>query len=175
MNFLDWFLNESFKKKYSFSSVQVNLPSNLSKQIIKFGKSIPNKEIYEKEGREDEIHITVLYGIHTTSYLKVFKLFKDLKPFKCKLGKTSCFETETYDVLKIDVHCPKLHKLNKLLTENVKYTNKYPKYIPHVTIAYLKSGKGKKYIDDSTFEGTEFIVDNMVFSSSNGKKYVFNF
>lgn len=36
--------------------------------------------------------------------------------------------------------------MNTAITKNFKYSNSYNKYIPHLTIAYLKPGTGKKYV-----------------------------
>mgnify|MGYP003352094323 CR=1 FL=1 len=40
----------------------------------------------------------------------------------------------------------KLNALNKQLCK-FPYTNDYPDYKPHITIAYVKKGLGKKYLD----------------------------
>jgi hypothetical protein len=49
-------------------------------------------------------------------------------------------------VLKLDVDCDVLHKVNKELSK-LPHTTEYPNYKPHVTIAYLKPGLGKKYLN----------------------------
>jgi len=36
--------------------------------------------------------------------------------------------------------------MNKQIAKNFKYSNDYSKYIPHITIAYLLPGTGKKYV-----------------------------
>jgi 2'-5' RNA ligase len=55
------------------------------------------------------------------------------------------FETPDYDVVKFDVKSKDLVKLNKLLTDSFEFTTDYPDYHPHMTIAYVKKGTGKKY------------------------------
>ncbi len=55
------------------------------------------------------------------------------------------FETPDYDVVKFDVESEQMSKLNKLMTDNFDYTNDYPDYHPHMTVAYVKKGMGKKY------------------------------
>jgi hypothetical protein len=62
---------------------------------------------------------------------------------------------DKYDVLKFDVRYPTksgafLHKINSKLQE-LPHTNGFPDYHPHSTIAYLKSGSGKKYIEKFLF------------------------
>jgi 2'-5' RNA ligase len=46
------------------------------------------------------------------------------------------------------------------MTENFEYTTDYPDYHPHITIAYLKPGCGKKYAEElkeeKIFEPTKY-------------------
>lgn len=57
--------------KYDYSSIHVDVPKDISDDIIKWGrKEISDREIFVMPrdpglGREDEIHVTVLYGLHT--------------------------------------------------------------------------------------------------------------
>lgn len=173
------------KKTYDYSSTQFNLPLDVANKIIKWGKeNIPEKILYidpEKKtsyGRETEIHVTVLYGITSDSSLRTRALLKNQKSFEIKLGKISIFDTsDLFDVVKIEVMSPELHKLNQKFCNGLAYENKYSKYIPHVTIAYVKHGEGKKYNGLTPFQGIKINVDNVLFSpkSRTGKeKITFN-
>jgi len=168
--------------KYSYSSVQINLPESLSKRIISWGKrAIPDREIFKDVknpsfGRENEIHVTVLYGIHGDNSSGSRKIVKDFAPFKATLGAIDVFDTNPqFDVVMVKVNCPKLHELNKKFTANLSYTNKYPIYKPHVTIAYVKKGEGKKYKNKKEFEGETFDVNSIKFSSRKGYKETIRF
>ena len=62
----------------------------------------------------------------------------------------SLFENKKYDVLKFDVKYSNkgdnlLHRCNKLL-KNHPFTTDFPDYHPHMTIGYIKPGKGYKYV-----------------------------
>jgi hypothetical protein len=168
------FLAEKNNVTHDFSSTQFNFPDDISDKIINWGKkNIPDSEISEASdnsgGREDEIHVTVLYGIHDGCPKETEKLLKDVKPFKITLGKTSFFSNEKFDVLKLEVNSQDLKALNKLLSEKLEFTNKYT-YVPHVTIAYMKNGTAKKYANDDTFMGIKIQVSEIVFSSKDGDK-----
>jgi hypothetical protein len=163
--------------KYSFSSVQINLPNDLSKKIIAWGKNNIDDDIIFRDptnpsfGRENEIHVTVLYGIHSKTSKDTRMVVKSVKPFTIKLGEISIFDTsDLFDVVKIEVKSPELHNLNKLFCNKITYTNKYKGYKPHVTIAYVKHGKGKQYVGKTPFVGKTFEVDHIMFSSREGKK-----
>jgi 2'-5' RNA ligase len=112
---------------------------------------IDKKDLYinkdsVSDGLEKDPHITILYGFHDeTDVNKMKKLLKD-KTVNLSIDKMSLFENDEYDVLKFNVISNDLAKLNKLMKVNFEYTSTYPNYIPHLTIAYLKKGEGKKYI-----------------------------
>lgn len=164
------------KTKYSFSSTQVNLPKSLADDIIAWGKThIPETEIFVDHndpnfGREDEIHVTVLYGIHSESPFEIKNLLARQKPFQIELGKIGIFTNDIFDVVKINVKSPELNTLNKKLTNSIEYTSKFKEYQPHITVAYLKKGKGWKYEGNKSFDGKLFTADHIYFSSRNGKK-----
>jgi len=164
------FLQEKKNTNYDFSSTQVNLPHALANKIIKWGKvHIPDNELHEL-GREDEIHATVLYGIHDSEPDAVKKLLKSIQPINIKLGKISLFSDDEYDVIKIDVRSPDLHKLNAKLRDSLKYTSSHPIYKPHVTIAYVKKGRGKKYDGLDPFDNNSIKINQIIFSSKDGTK-----
>jgi len=162
---------------YSYSSTQIYLPDELSDRIIQWGSlHIANGDLYTDPGdpsfgRENEIHTTILYGIHSDDPAPVQALVRTLRPFTCKLSSVSLFKTSAkFDVVKIDVRCPELHLLHKLLSGNLEVTNCYPTYRPHVTIAYVQPGRADVLNGSRDFAGERFRVGGIVFSSRSGKK-----
>jgi 2'-5' RNA ligase len=166
--------------KYDFSSVHVEVEHPLADEIINWGKrQVPDEDIYVTQkdptfGREDEIHITVLYGIHSDNPKKSIDLISNLGSIKGKLGKVNVFTNPIkFDVVMIEVVSNELCKLNEVLHNNITYTNKYGKYHPHITVAYVKKGKGWKYSGSSNWENKEFTCNFGVFSSKDGTKHKF--
>ena len=114
--------------------------------------SIVDKEdIYEKDddyGYEKDPHITIVYGFHEDEVDKdqMYKQIKEMKPVEVTINKINIFETDDYDVVKFDV--PITKELKKYRKEFLKFPNTqtYKEYHPHMTIAYVKKGEGKKYI-----------------------------
>ena len=133
--------------------------------------SLINKEdLYEKDdeyGIETEPHTTILYGFHDeVTADKVFDLYKEnteLKPVEVKTDGISIFENDEFDVVKLDVDSKLLTKLNGIMKE-LPNTSTYPEYHAHITIAYVKKGKGKKYIKKFSKEQT-LIGDKLVYST----------
>lgn len=132
--------------------------------------SIPKTEL-AKDGIEDHCHITVKFGLHDSSPDKVRKVIRDFGPISLTFGGTSLFTSDMHDVLIVEVDSDDLHRLNALIKKSVKCTDTFPVYKPHLTIAYLKPGKGKKYKGRDDFAGISCTVDKVEFSSKDRQKY----
>ena len=159
------------KAEHEFSSTQVNLPESIAGKIHRWGcQFIPNSDIYPEEGREDEMHVTVLFGLHDNEPDDVEEALEGESPIKLTLGKTSIFEAEKYDVVKLGVESDDLHRINAKLRDRCEHTMTYPEYKPHCTIAYVKKGMGKKYIGNDKFAGTKLEIDEVLFSNKRREK-----
>lgn len=165
------------KLAYDFSSLQCDLPKDLSEEIYEWGLANIPDEFLADDGRQaqDDIHVTVKYGIHITDPTVVRELLINQKPLKAKLGKISLFESDDHDVVKLEISSNQLHQLNKTVSNNLEVTDTYPQYIPHVTIAYVKKGCGSRYDGCETFSGREVIFDNATFSGKDNRKTVLVF
>ena len=153
-------------------TVMVDVPK--SPDLMNFIKNVPDADVYKlgdsEYGKTTKPHITVLYGLDIPEEEKAKKILSNISSsLTATLGKVSLFHPpgEDFDVLKINVSSTDLNKLNALLRKNVKYTNSFNDYKPHVTIAYLKKGKGDKYVGDTTFEGKKLTFPSLVYSDAN--------
>lgn len=177
MSFKQFLANESRKTKYDYSSLLVELPVELTDDIISWGfDHLDEKAIYTDPkdptfGREDDCHITLIYGIHTGDVREVKPVLAGEKPFEVTLGSLSLFKTNgKFDVLKIDAYGEGLYRINRLARHHLKVTENYPFYVPHVTIAYLKKGKGDSYAGNATLKDKTFTVSVVTFSAKSGIK-----
>jgi len=164
-------------KTYDYSSVIYLLPEKVAKKIHQWGlQNVKDKDLFHNPedptfGREDEMHCTVIYGIHDKRSVAARQVLKEVKPFEIKLGKVTAFTTpEKFDVLKVGVTSPDLHDLHDLLRDKLEVTESFPEYKPHVTIAYLQKGKAESLVGSDKFKGITVTVDKVVFSSSAGVK-----
>jgi ferritin-like metal-binding protein YciE len=177
-------LKEAFKKSadsYDYQSTQLDLPQAIADKVIEFGQIIPESELYiEPEtngcGRETDIHVSVMYGIDIgVTADEITEVIGEFKPITITLGKTSIFECEDYDVVKIEVTSPELKKLHYLIGDKISCSgNKFPDYKPHITIAYVKKGMGIKYAGENSFEGTDITINQLIFSNIKGIKTFIN-
>jgi len=132
---------------------------------------IPDEDLHEY-GREDEPHVTVLYGLHTGSAAKVKKALADNEctVMTVRMGGLDIFENDDFDVLIRKVErVDHLTEVRKHLIDKLETTITFKDYKPHATVAYLKKGKGKEYLKkykdlDWKLNG-EFDCDTIDFSN----------
>lgn len=163
---------------YSYGCVMLSLdiPQKTWKEIQ---NKIDDKDVYidpkdDTVGREDECHVTILYGLHNDIKDEhVEEIIDNWYPITITLSKVSKFEKDDYDVLKFDIENRNLKKFNREIKE-LPYTNDYPKYSAHCTIAYLKKGTADKYIKEfnEDLEPIELTAEKIKYSKADKtKKY----
>ena len=163
---------------YDFSSVQCNMPPELSAEIYNWGVDNIPDECLTNDGRQpqDDIHVTVKYGIHIVDPTKIRDHLMNQKNIKIKLGPVSLFDTNPeYDVVKLSVESDQLRDLNKMINNNFEVTNTHPRYIPHITIAYVKKGSGDCLVGRDDFAGREINLDGATFSGKDNRKTLLKF
>jgi len=172
-------INEKKGDSYDYGCVMLYFEFPSLKGIQ---SDITQDDLYTEEndrsyGFEDEPHVTLLYGLHKE--VTIEDVLEKIKPYRYDdllLTNISAFENQKYDVLKFNVVYPTrggsyLKQADKALTE-LPHTTDFPDYHAHSTVAYLKPGKAKKYIEQ--FKGTEHIVkpSKIVYSMASGEKIV---
>jgi len=168
-------LESKKNNKYDYGCVMLYL--DVSKEEMKrLQDVIDEDDIYREDdnegfGREDEPHVTILYGIHAdVPDEDVEKLIEEIKNPEMEVKKVSAFKNDKFEVLKFDVKSKDLQKLNKKF-KSLPHTNTYPEYHPHVTIAYIKNGKSDSYIDKlNNIESIKFKIKNIVYSKPDKTK-----
>lgn len=143
--------------------------------LIRLPKLIREEDLYiegSEYGREDDPHVTLLYGLKTDDpkevKTKIEAWFGTLT--EVELQGVGCFEPEErpFDVVKINIALSSvLGSMNKALRE-LPFENDFPDYHPHATLAYVKKGLGKNYVGLKTPKIAK--VSKIVFSDSSDKK-----
>lgn len=171
------------KGEFDYAWLSLPLPKELTKEVINYGKDIPEEDLYiakdkEKQdihgkdwkfGRETNIHITVKWGIKNDDKEQPLEVFKNEKGGEVELGEINYFDNDDYDVLIIEVKSKDLTRLNKKSEELECKESSHKEYKPHVTIAYLKKGLGDNYKGNKSFKGKIFKFNEILFEDSNDK------
>ena len=124
-------------------------------------------------GLETEPHCTLLYGLHDDKVTpeQIEDVLSNHEYTTCRAHNLSLFENPKYDVLKYDIEGDNLKETNDKLKE-FPFTTDYPDYHPHMTVAYLKPGKGKQYVDrlSNDYKELSMVPQHAVYSRANGDK-----
>jgi 2'-5' RNA ligase len=168
------------KVAYSYSCLMAKLPKLVADKVKEYAAFIPDKFIYNsrdgEQGREDDPHITIKYGIHTIDLKEVLELLNDQVPFRVRLGHITSFVNEKNIVLKVNVQGDSLTALNRKVCNVLECTDTFPEYRPHITVAYLrKNDRNPHYFLDycnNSLDGLGVIVDTLIFSVPGGKKHL---
>lgn len=156
-----------------FGSTQVDLPPAVAALQQQAAARIPDSEL-AADGREMNGHVTVKYGLHSENPADIQKLLANEPPIEGTIGKISIFPATAntpYDVVKMDVDSPDLHRLNAKIAKGTKVTDTHPTYKPHVTLAYVKPGEGAKYVGQSNeLTGQKVTFDRVTFSGRGGQE-----
>lgn len=123
---------------------------------------------------EKEFHCTIIYGLVPGGYpiQDFINHVKGKMPEYLTVKGLSFFNNET-DVLKLDIELtPELIELRNIVT-NYNNEEKYPNYIPHVTLAYLKKGSASKYLNREIEFEIKLPTKYFILSFANEKKVLF--
>lgn len=160
--------------KYEYGCVMAIFNEDSSKKIVEIGKKlIPDNILYFEEGqeygREVEPHVTIKFGL-TVNYNKdtIGKLFEQVDPFKITLVAIDVFLNPKFDVIKFNVESEVLRKLNSLFSK-LPNKDEYPTYNPHMTLAYVNSGEGKRF--KNQIKPIQLSVNRVKYSNSIDKYY----
>lgn len=170
------FINESING-YSYGCVMVEVPVKNWEELVQV---IDIDDIYEEKGDstygiQKNPHLTLLYGLHENvtddQVKKIFDNFNE--EINIEIDGIDIFENPKFDVVKFNVKkTDTLQKLFDKLSE-LPNSNEYPDYKPHITIAYVKSGTGKKYVNPN-YKHKVSNVNEITYSKPNDDKFKFH-
>jgi len=165
-------LKESRGQKFEYGGVMLSFTFP---EITKIHEMMDPDDIYYEEGDrsfglEDEPHTTLLFGLHEgVTSEDVSRVLDNFKFGTCRVSDASLFQNPQYDVLKFDVSGTDLHNANKEL-KKFPHTSNFPDYHPHLTVGYLKPGRGKKYVKKLNGLSFGLTPKYVVYSKPNGDR-----
>lgn len=161
--------------EYGAIMIEFNFP-----EIEDIQAQINKNDLYLGDGHSDQYgfehnpHITLLYGLHENVSVEEVKSIVGKVTFTPYIiHNLSLFKNEEFEVLKFDARGKNLHTLNKQL-KTLPHTTLHTTYVPHLTVAYLKTGTGDKYVKTLGSHTYELIPNHIVFSKPDGMKIKIN-
>lgn len=158
------------------------LPFRESAKIVSWAKeNIPDSALAQ-DGREHEMHVTVLFGFcaalsasDIAKLIQSFAMQTKRDSLAIELGAISRFSNPEHDVLKIEVkESGDLAELHHFLRELLEPANlievTHPTYNAHVTLAYVKTETCKELDGHCQFKGDVFTSDHLVYSLPGRKR-----
>lgn len=159
---------------HSYGCLMAIMPPEIAESIREVQSRIDPSDVIEIE---NEPHVTVRYGFDASVVAADFRSILDgSSPVRLTLLKPTLFSNDN-DVLKLDVFSECLHMMNTWLDESgiPDPGNSHPEHHPHLTIAYLRSGSGWKYVGDPIFsklEGANVVLRDLVYSDADNQRTV---
>lgn len=147
-------------------------------ELGKIHSLIDPADVYEEEedktfGLEDEPHTTLLYGLHEeVDVTEIEAIISGFTFTPYLIHNPSLFQNDKYDVLKFMVEGDNLHTANRQF-RCLPHTTSFPKYNPHLTVAYLKAGRGMEYVNVLNERGLNNFCQipiSVVYSQPDGTK-----
>jgi hypothetical protein len=151
-SFLQW-LNESDTSANDEKFGCVMMDADIKNWTEFHTAGIEREDIYLKPyddsyGLEEQPHVTILYGIHEKEVdpQRMADLIEYyMKPVTVTIKEVDVFPGKEYDVVKYNVPLTgQLQKYRDLFMQ-IPNTQTFPEFHPHLTLAYVLSGKGGKY------------------------------
>lgn len=153
----------------AFLMVEYQMPE----AILELQRQIDPQDLFVSQsgfpyGLETEPHVTVAPCLRNNVKPDNLKKFlQPLEKYKLELTNLDVFNNGDNDVLYFVVENDAVHSAYNGFAENYKVGGKYPDYNPHLTVAYLKKGKGRAYTklkfpSPLTLEPIDFAFSHLV-------------
>ena len=137
---------------HEFGCVMALLEGEARQAVLNMAGTVADEDLADK-GREDQPHVTVLYGLRDNDAGPVRQAVETFGTINAQLGQLDYFPADEHDVLIVRVESDDLHNMHGDL-QQLPHTTTHPTYQPHVTLAYVKPGTGQHWVDQLT-AGTE--------------------
>jgi len=166
------------EEKYEYGCLMAMLPQDIGKKLYDFGKNIISDDLLyldpfgqEDYGREKELHTTIKFGF-TKNYNKeeINRLLIGTKPFYILIKNIDVFENDEFDVIKFNVDGEELKRLRTIF-DKLPNIDKYKEYHPHITLAYVHRGIGKKFKNKNNKFYSRIPIYSLKYSFNNGEYF----
>jgi hypothetical protein len=155
----------SGKFKYESCSLQIKLPDEYIETVQEWSrKHIADDIIFNSDygtyGRDTRSHITISLGLRDDCIPEYESIVKEYIGTELSTSKVTVFETKKFDAIVLGVLADDaLTQMHSKLTSlaNPLFARKH--YTPHVSIAFVKPGIGKKILKQLSWADLQPVQD----------------
>lgn len=154
--------------EHKYACAMLGLPEPLRSQVRSLAGRVCPSDLAE-DGVEGDPHLTLLYGLLDDDAEGPLAVASALGPASVVLGPVGVFEKGDCDVVHVEVlgeHPHLMHAALRCLPHRLTH----PEYRPHVTLAYVKKGLGRKYAGRHKLMGRPYVLDDFVFADRKGNR-----
>lgn len=156
--------------EHKYATTQITLPADQAESLLAIGYAIPDVDL-APEGLEDDPHVTVKYGLIDPDKSKLTAALAQHQPATFTFGPTAYFEAQNYDVVYVSVIGGNLDLLSKAVANACECApSDYGNYTPHATVAYVKSGTGRRYAGNKSLDGVQVCVGSVTMITTDGER-----
>jgi 2'-5' RNA ligase len=124
----------------------------------------------DRSGVETEQHITVLFGSRDSKAGIAKDFISSVKPFDITVTGVAVMQTDEFDVLHLKVSSKELKNVHLGLFGLCDSTSEYvgDKYTPHITVARMKAGTARMFVDNLGFKPFNVRVSSLTIKQKKG-------
>jgi hypothetical protein len=170
----------SSKHKYESCSLQIKLPDSYIETLQQWSNThISDDLIYQEPngtyGRDTRNHVTISIGLKEDQFTKCAAIAPECYGIKIATETVKVFENDKFDVILLGVREDDiLNGIQKQISALADSKLVRRKFTPHVSIAFLKKGYGKKVVkqlswhDRQSVENFEWEIDEIEMTTQEG-------
>lgn len=154
-------------EEHSFATTHILPPEEVQEFVKQARAQIDRGDLDAEEGYGGKPHATLLYGLADDQEGEAVDILRDAGPLNVRVAGVDVFEPGDYDVVIFKLESDDLQRVHDAL-DQLPNSNEWPDYNPHMTIAYVKPGLGKKYAEklESDLIGKNFVANQAEFSDT---------
>lgn len=153
---------------HKYACLMLHLPEDLSDRIREFQSNIADDQL-AAGGREQESHVTLLYGFKDEELQNVLDALSDMQAPSATFFQLDAFPAGKDGApLHVCVDSPDLQQLHSKLRSKIPAVCTHPEYKPHVTIAYMNDASSLVGANGPIF-GERRVLDRAFIALQSGE------